>query len=153
MTDSHTQHYRKTIGTQAVIDFNLVHHNGFRIRMIRELLGMSRPKFAEALGIPPTTLKNYELGYRTCDLNIVLTMIWKPAMRELTAAMFVHTQPLKRIDTVKPFEYEFTVSAAGKRYTRAQAADALLQQLLAAAKDSHIEIPTDFEQRWADNGL
>lgn len=142
-----------TVGRHSVIDFNLVHHYGFRIRMIRELLGMSRPKFAEALGIPPTTLKNYELGYRACDLNIVISMLWKPQMRELTAAMFVHTQPLKRIETVKPYEYEFTVSAVGKLYSRAQAAEALLQQLLTAARDNLMEIPADFEKRWADNGL
>ncbi|MGY4028508.1 helix-turn-helix domain-containing protein, partial [Aeromonas rivuli] len=27
-----------------------------RLRQLRESLGMSRPKFAEQLGIPPTTL-------------------------------------------------------------------------------------------------
>jgi transcriptional regulator with XRE-family HTH domain len=35
-----------------------------RLRQLREALGLSRPKFADKLGIPPTTLKNYELGYR-----------------------------------------------------------------------------------------
>lgn len=35
-----------------------------RLRLLREQLRLSRPKFAEKLGIPPTTLKNYELGYR-----------------------------------------------------------------------------------------
>ncbi|MCD8548190.1 MAG: helix-turn-helix domain-containing protein [Aeromonadaceae bacterium] len=37
---------------------------GQKIRQIRETIGLSRPKFAELLGVPPTTLKNYELGYR-----------------------------------------------------------------------------------------
>ena len=37
---------------------------GQKIRHIRETMGLSRPKFAELLGVPPTTLKNYELGYR-----------------------------------------------------------------------------------------
>ena len=37
---------------------------GQKIRIIRESMGLSRPKFAELLGVPPTTLKNYELGYR-----------------------------------------------------------------------------------------
>ncbi|WP_108651479.1 helix-turn-helix domain-containing protein [Dongshaea marina] len=37
---------------------------GKKIRTIRETMGLSRPKFAELLDIPPTTLKNYELGYR-----------------------------------------------------------------------------------------
>ncbi|NLR37488.1 helix-turn-helix domain-containing protein, partial [Aeromonas hydrophila] len=31
-----------------------------RLRQLREHLGLSRPKFADMLGIPPTTLKNYE---------------------------------------------------------------------------------------------
>ncbi|MCE9924347.1 helix-turn-helix domain-containing protein [Aeromonas media] len=35
-----------------------------RLRLLRERLGLSRPKFADMLGIPPTTLKNYELNYR-----------------------------------------------------------------------------------------
>ena len=42
----------------------LNHHAAKRLRQLREQLGMSRPKFADLLGIPPTTLKNYELGYR-----------------------------------------------------------------------------------------
>ncbi|OIN08163.1 helix-turn-helix domain-containing protein [Oceanisphaera psychrotolerans] len=37
---------------------------GKKIRQIREAMGLSRPKFAELLQVPPTTLKNYELGYR-----------------------------------------------------------------------------------------
>ena len=37
---------------------------GQKIRQIREVIGLSRPKFAEMLSVPPTTLKNYELGYR-----------------------------------------------------------------------------------------
>ena len=38
---------------------------GQKIRLIRETVGLSRPKFAELLGVPPTTLKNYELGVIT----------------------------------------------------------------------------------------
>ena len=37
---------------------------GQKIRQIHETVGLSRPKFAELLSVPPTTLKNYELGYR-----------------------------------------------------------------------------------------
>ena len=37
---------------------------GKKIRQIREAVGLSRPKFADLLGVPPTTLKNYELGYQ-----------------------------------------------------------------------------------------
>ena len=35
-----------------------------KLRRLREHLKLSRPAFAELLGIPPTTLKNYENGYR-----------------------------------------------------------------------------------------
>ncbi|MCS3769284.1 transcriptional regulator with XRE-family HTH domain [Aeromonas hydrophila] len=35
-----------------------------RLRMLREKLALSRPKFAALLDMPQTTLKNYELGYR-----------------------------------------------------------------------------------------
>ncbi|MGL5070160.1 MAG: helix-turn-helix domain-containing protein [Aeromonas salmonicida] len=42
----------------------LNHHAAKRLRQLREQLNMSRPKFAALLDIPPTTLKNYELGYR-----------------------------------------------------------------------------------------
>ncbi|WP_346209098.1 helix-turn-helix transcriptional regulator [Aeromonas salmonicida] len=42
----------------------LNHHAAKRLRQLREQLKLSRPKFADLLGIPPTTLKNYELGYR-----------------------------------------------------------------------------------------
>lgn len=42
----------------------LNHHAAKRLRQLRERLNMSRPKFAALLDIPPTTLKNYELGYR-----------------------------------------------------------------------------------------
>ncbi|MGY4020127.1 helix-turn-helix domain-containing protein, partial [Aeromonas salmonicida] len=42
----------------------LNHHAAKRLRQLREQLALSRPKFADLLGIPPTTIKNYELGYR-----------------------------------------------------------------------------------------
>ena len=35
-----------------------------KLRRVRDHLGVSRPVFAEMLGIPPTTLKNYEMAYR-----------------------------------------------------------------------------------------
>ena len=51
--------------TAPMTEINLLnHHAAKRLRQLRELLNLSRPKFADLLGIPPTTLKNYELGYR-----------------------------------------------------------------------------------------
>ncbi len=45
-----------------------------KLRLMREHYGLSRPKFAELLGIPPTTLKNYELGYRTASLELLINI-------------------------------------------------------------------------------
>lgn len=43
-----------------------------RIRQLREACELSRPKFAAVLdGMPPTTLKNYELGYRESGSKII----------------------------------------------------------------------------------
>ena len=53
-----------------------------KLRRLREHLGMSRPAFAELLGIPPTTLKNYENGYREAiPASVLITL----ANTELTA--------------------------------------------------------------------
>jgi len=44
-------------------------------RRLREHLKMSRPAFAELLGIPPTTLKNYENGYREAiPASVIITL-------------------------------------------------------------------------------
>lgn len=51
---------------------HLNHEARRRLRKLREALGLSRPKFAEKLGIPPTTLKNYELGYREIGGGLIL---------------------------------------------------------------------------------
>ena len=56
---------------------------GKKIRQIREAVGLSRPKFADLLGVPPTTLKNYELGYRevgTCIYNGIYNRFGKDAL-------------------------------------------------------------------------
>ena len=54
------------------------------LRVFRErYVKMSRPKFAEILGIPPTTLKNYELGYRevgVCIYNGIYNRFGKDAL-------------------------------------------------------------------------
>lgn len=45
-----------------------------KLRIMREQFGLSRPKFAEVIGLPPTTLKNYELGYRTPSLELLVSL-------------------------------------------------------------------------------
>ena len=38
---------------------------------LRKFLGVCRPNFAEMLQTPPTTIKNYELGYRALSFACV----------------------------------------------------------------------------------
>lgn len=45
-----------------------------RVRMVREAMNMSRPGFADLLQCPPTTLKNYELGYREVGGQFLINM-------------------------------------------------------------------------------
>ncbi|MGY3944129.1 helix-turn-helix domain-containing protein [Aeromonas tecta] len=55
-----------------------------RLRQLRETLGLSRPKFAAQLDIPPTTLKNYELGYREIGGGLLLRIINTPGLSDYT---------------------------------------------------------------------
>ncbi|WP_447779097.1 helix-turn-helix domain-containing protein [Aeromonas veronii] len=51
-----------------------------RLRTLREGMGLSRPKFADLLGIPPTTLKNYELNYREIGGGTLLLIAQHPEL-------------------------------------------------------------------------
>lgn len=51
-----------------------------RLRELRERLGLSRPKFADLLGIPPSTLKNYELNYREIGGGTLLLIAQHPEL-------------------------------------------------------------------------
>ncbi|ATY81361.1 transcriptional regulator [Aeromonas veronii] len=51
-----------------------------RLRTLRENMGLSRPKFADLLGIPPTTLKNYELNYREIGGGALLLIAQHPQL-------------------------------------------------------------------------
>jgi DNA-binding transcriptional regulator YiaG len=53
-----------------------------RLRQLRDSLGLSRPKFAQQLDIPPTTLKNYELGYREIGGGLLLRIINTPGLSD-----------------------------------------------------------------------
>ncbi|MGY3967302.1 helix-turn-helix domain-containing protein [Aeromonas enteropelogenes] len=60
----------------------LNHHAAKRLRQLREKLKLSRPKFAAQLGIPPTTLKNYELGYREIGGGLFLLIANHPELKQ-----------------------------------------------------------------------
>lgn len=57
---------------------------GQKIRHIRETMGLSRPKFAELLGVPPTTLKNYELGYREVGGAFLVALAHQEQLHKFT---------------------------------------------------------------------
>ena len=59
----------------------LNHHAAKRLRQLREQLKLSRPAFADQLGIPPTTLKNYELGYREIGGGLFLLVANHPELK------------------------------------------------------------------------
>lgn len=57
-----------------------------KIRIVRERVGMSRPKFAALIGVPPDSLKNYELGLReSIPADLLLAIINHPDLVWFTA--------------------------------------------------------------------
>ncbi|HDN9511149.1 helix-turn-helix domain-containing protein [Aeromonas salmonicida] len=71
----------------------LNHHARRRLRQLREALQLSRPKFAEKLGIPQTTLKNYELGYREIGGGLLLVIANHNELNEHTSWLMTGTNP------------------------------------------------------------
>lgn len=66
-------------------EINLLNHRAAkRLRQLREQLNLSSPKFADLLGIPPTTLKNYELGYREIGGGLLLLIANHPGLTQYT---------------------------------------------------------------------
>ncbi|WP_209299058.1 helix-turn-helix domain-containing protein [Aeromonas jandaei] len=64
-----------------------------RLRRLREVMQLSRPKFAEKLGGPPTTLKNYELGYREIGGGFLLLLANLPEFSEHANWVMTGTNP------------------------------------------------------------
>ncbi|EIM1710246.1 helix-turn-helix transcriptional regulator [Aeromonas dhakensis] len=63
--------------TQATQTPSMFDSIGKRLRFVRDnALQLSRPKLAEIMGIPPTTLKNYELGYRDFGSTEAQNALW-----------------------------------------------------------------------------
>lgn len=57
---------------------------GRRIRLLREKLELSRPIFADRIGIKQTSLKNYELFFRAVDFDAVRNIceLFRPEVRD-----------------------------------------------------------------------
>ena len=76
---------------------------GQKIRQIREAIGLSRPKFATLLGVPPTTLKNYELGYREVGGSFLIALSSHPELHKFTLWLLAD-KPVSEIGQIGPEE-------------------------------------------------
>ncbi|GAA3525844.1 MULTISPECIES: helix-turn-helix domain-containing protein [Zobellella] len=74
---------------------------GKKIRQIRETMGLSRPKFAELLQVPPTTLKNYELGYREVGGAFLVALAQHPELHKYTLWL-LSNKTLSEVGQVSP---------------------------------------------------
>ncbi|ACQ92761.1 DNA-binding transcriptional regulator [Tolumonas auensis] len=77
---------------------------GQKIRHIRETMGLSRPKFAELLGVPPTTLKNYELGYREVGGAFLVALAHQEQLHKFTLWL-LSDKIAPEIGQISPAEY------------------------------------------------
>ena len=77
---------------------------GQKIRHIRETMGLSRPKFAELLGVPPTTLKNYELGYREVGGAFLVALAHQEQLLKFTLWL-LSDKIAPEIGQISPAEY------------------------------------------------
>lgn len=60
-----------------------------RIRQMREKLGFSRPVFADRVNMTYTTIKSYELGYRTVSLAYATTLAKQFPKQEVQALAYL----------------------------------------------------------------
>ena len=77
---------------------------GQKIRQIRETVGLSRPKFAELLGVPPTTLKNYELGYREVGGAFLVALAHHAQLHQFTLWLLAD-KTSSEIGQISPEQY------------------------------------------------
>jgi len=137
----------RTLEQHKDLDLSSIHIMGIRIRMIRECLGMSRSRFADLLGMPIGTLKNYELGYRCCDLHTVQLMLWNDKTKHLAKAMFMDT-PIINTSSDRPPQYVFYNSIDKDVMDHRTVCLKLLNVLINTADNSGVHIPDFFIDRW-----
>ena len=69
-----------------------------KLRRVRDHLGVSRPVFAEMLGIPPTTLKNYEMAYRvSVPASLIIKIANHPYLSYLINYLIDESVPVERL--------------------------------------------------------
>jgi transcriptional regulator with XRE-family HTH domain len=57
---------------------------GIKIKRIRKALNLTREEFASMLAIPVSTLKNYELQYRSVSSDALVSLCSHPIMHRYT---------------------------------------------------------------------
>ena len=75
-----------------------------KIRRVREHMGLSRPPFANMLGIPMTTLKNYELGYREVGGAFLVALAHQEQLHKFTLWL-LSDKIAPEIGQISPAEY------------------------------------------------
>lgn len=69
-----------------------------KLRRLREHMRMSRPQFAQLLGIPPLTLKNYENGYRDAIPGaILITLANHPITANYMPYLLMNDRPIDEL--------------------------------------------------------
>lgn len=122
-----------------------------RIRMIREALDLSRPKFAELIGVPATTLKNYELGYREVGWPFIRSMLDKETTRPLALALFVDLPALTvapELNRLGEIMYTMPQITGTSQYSPTGIMRAFSHHIVNAM--SGTELDTAYVARWVD---
>ena len=114
---------------------------GFRVRCVREALAMSRPKFADLLDMPQTSLKNHELCYREVSGQVLHDILHNRETSFYAREMFLEVHPLRRNVELGVFEADFAGSKV--RLSSDEAFELLVGRLRAAVKlQRGLELPS-----------
>lgn len=72
-----------------------------KLMRLRNSLGLSRPKMATLLGVPPTTLKNYELNYRKAPVSLLITINQNEQLKQFSAYLLDMNSPVDSLPISK----------------------------------------------------
>jgi DNA-binding XRE family transcriptional regulator len=122
-----------------------------RIRMIREALELSRPKFAELIGVPATSLKNYELGYREVGWPTVYALLNRERTRNLALAMFVDLPALTTCPDLNSIgEVQYTIPQHTGVSTYSPTGVMRFISMRIASAMPHTPMETAYINRWVN---
>ncbi len=123
-----------------------------RVRMIRESLGLSRPKFAELINVAPTSLKNWELGYREVSWDMVRKLLDCTATEATARAIFIDLPALTPSPDLGNGQVQYTIpKVTGVTAYSPQGAVMLIANCIAEAQ--HAPLPSEFTSRWCSESF